>query len=80
MVPLCAFHSAAIASAIPLRGATTRRPEGVRMGAAVERDGKTASGFRDAGFLVVPLAPRERACTAHRLLRIERRMSGDFVE
>ena len=47
---------------------------------AVERDSKTAIGFRDAGFLVEPLAPRGARGTAHRLLRIERRMSGDFVE
>ena len=31
MVSPCAFHSAAIASAIPRVGATTWRPEGVRI-------------------------------------------------
>jgi hypothetical protein len=32
MVSPCAFHSAAIASAMALAGATTWRPEGVRIG------------------------------------------------
>ena len=80
MVSPCAFHSAAMASAIPRVGrdhmAAGRRADRL----AVERDGKTAIGFRDAGFLVEPLAPRGARGTAHRLLRIERRMSGDFVE
>ena len=47
---------------------------------AVERDGKAAVGWRDAGLLVEPLALGHARGAAHRFLRIERRMSGDFIE
>ena len=47
---------------------------------AVQRDGKAATRRGDAGFLVEPLALRHARRASHRLLRIERRMSGDFIE
>ena len=39
-----------------------------------------AIGFRNVGLLVEPLALRGARGTAHRLLRIERRLAGDFIE
>ena len=47
---------------------------------AVERDGKAAVGWRDASLLVEPLALGHARGASHRFLRIERRMSGDFIE
>ena len=47
---------------------------------AVERDGKTAVHFGDAGHDVKSLAPWHAGRAPHRLLGIERRLAGDFVE
>ena len=80
MVSPCAFHSAAIASAIA-RGRRHDLAAGGRADRlAVERDGKPAIGRGGAGLLVEPLALGRARGASHRLLRIERRMSGDFIE
>ena len=47
---------------------------------AVERDGKAAIRLGDAGAGVEPLALRHARRAPHRLLRIERRLSGNFIE
>ena len=47
---------------------------------AVQRDGKPAIGRGRAGLLVEALALGRARGASHRLLRIERRMSGDFIE
>ena len=80
MVSTCAFHSAAIASAITAFGrndmAAGRRADRL----AVERDGKTAIRLGDAGAGIKSLALWHAGRAPHRLFRIERRLAGDFVE
>ncbi len=46
----------------------------------VERDDKAIRGFDHAGTGVKALAARRARRTPHRLLRIERRFSGHFIE
>ena len=46
----------------------------------VKRDGKPALRLGDAGAGIKPLALGSARRAPHRLLRIERRMSGDFIE
>ena len=70
----------AMASAISLAGATTWRPEGVRIGLPSSVTAKPSVRLGDAGVRVKALALRHARGAPHRLLRIERRLSGDFVE
>ena len=56
MVSTCAFHSAAIASAISRLGATTWRPRRRADRLAVKRDGKAALRLGDAGAGIKALA------------------------
>ena len=47
---------------------------------AVERDGKTTLRLGDTGRGIKSLALGNARRAPHRLLRIERRLSGDFIE
>ena len=80
MVSCCASHSAAIASAIWRVGATTARPDGVRIGLPSSVMANPLRPFSNGGIGVEPLALRRARGAPHRLLRIERGFSGNFVE
>ena len=55
-------------------------PRGRAHRLAVESNAKTLGRFGDAGLRVKALAPRSARGAPDRLLRIERRMAGDFIE
>ena len=80
MISCWASHSAAMASAIPATGAVSARPEGVRTGLPSRMMAKPSGDCDNAGLGIEALALRPARGAPHRLLRVERRLSGDFIE